>query len=45
MATINGPFDFTNSFGNMRCYWDPAPKNGSSGKKAVLNVLGGADWP
>ena len=24
MATIKGPFDFTGSFGNLRCYDDPA---------------------
>ena len=33
MATINGPFDFTGSFGNMRCYWDPGTKKWIFGKK------------
>ena len=33
MATINGSFDFTGSFGNMRCYWDSGTKKWIFGKK------------
>lgn len=33
MAIINGPFDFTGSFGNMRCYYDPGTKKWIFGKK------------
>ena len=33
MAIINGPFDFTGSFGNMRCYYDPGTGKWIFGKK------------
>jgi hypothetical protein len=33
MATINGPFEFNGSFGNMRCYYDPGTKKWVFGKK------------
>ena len=33
MATINGPFDFKGSLGNMRCYYDPGTKKWIYGKK------------
>jgi hypothetical protein len=33
MAIINGPFDFSGSMGNMRCYWDPGTKKWIFGKK------------
>ena len=33
MATINGPFEFNGSVGNMRCYYDPGTKKWIYGKK------------
>ena len=33
MATINGPFEFNGSFGNMRCYYDPGTKKWVFGRK------------
>jgi hypothetical protein len=33
MATINGPFEFKGSFGNMRCYYDPGTKKWVFGRK------------
>ena len=33
MAIINGPFNFSGSFGNTRCYYDPGTKKWIFGKK------------
>jgi len=33
MAIINGPFEFSGSLGNNRCYWDPGTKKWIFGKK------------
>ena len=37
MATINGPFEFNGSFGNMRCYYDPGTKKWVFGRKGGFN--------
>ena len=37
MATINGPFEFKGSFGNMRCYYDPGTKKWVFGRTGGFN--------
>jgi hypothetical protein len=38
MATINGPFEFNGSFGNMRCYYDPGTKKWVFGRKGGFDL-------
>ena len=38
MAIINGPFEFTGSFGNMRCYYDPGTKKWVFGRNGGFDL-------